>query len=194
KRSLGLKDDQQIILSIGSLNKTKNHTLLINTFAEIAASNNSWHLYIIGEGEEQQNLEKQILDVKLEQKITLLGSVDHNSISKWLKAADIFVHPSQSEGTPNVLLEAMACGLPVIASKVGGIPELIKDNTEGLLFESNSKDDLKEKLNRLTQDKQLQKILAKNAQKKITTHYSSWKNQAEKLLALYEQLLTSSKK
>lgn len=194
KRSLGLQDDQPIMLSIGSLNKTKNHALLINTFAELAASKNSWHLYIIGEGEEQQSLEKQIIDLKLEQKTTLLGLLDHNSISKWLKAADIFVLPSQSEGTPNALLEAMASGLPVIASKVGGIPELINDNTEGLLFESGSKDDLKEKLNRLIQDKQLQKTLAKNAQQKITTHYGSWRNQAEKLLALYEQLLSSRKK
>ena len=86
----------------------------------------------------------------------------------------------------------MTCGLPVIASKVDGIPELIKDNTEALLFESGSKDDLKEKLNRLIQHKQLQKMLAKNAKQKITTHYGNWKNQAEKLLALYEQLLASS--
>jgi glycosyltransferase involved in cell wall biosynthesis len=193
KKNLELKDDQHIMLSIGSLNKTKNHALLISTFAEIAASKNTWHLYIIGEGEEQQNLEKQIIDSKLEQKITLLGLLDHNSISKWLKAADIFVLPSQKEGTPNVLLEAMACGLPVIASKVGGIPELIQDNTEGLLFESGSKHDLKEKLIRLIQDKQLQKILAKNAKNKITSHFGSWKNQAEKLLALYDQLLSSSK-
>jgi glycosyltransferase involved in cell wall biosynthesis len=194
KKTLGLKSDQNIMLSIGSLNKTKNHALLINTFSEIAASNNTWHLYIIGEGEEQQNLKKQIIDSKMEQNTTLLGLLDHNSISKWLKAADIFVLPSQNEGTPNALLEAMACGLPVIASKVGGVAELIQDNTEGLLFEPGSKNDLKEKLNRLTQDKQLQKMLAKNAQKKISTHYGSWKNQAEKLLALYEQLLSSSKK
>ena len=194
KRSLGLQDDQHIMLSIGSLNKTKNHALLINTFAEIASSKKSWHLYIIGEGEEQQSLEKQIIDLQLEQKVTLLGLLNHNSISKWLKAADIFVLPSQNEGTPNALLEAMACGLPVIASKVGGIPDLIHDNTEGLLFESGSKDDLKEKLNRLIQDKQLQKMLAKNAQKKISTHYDSWENQAKKLLALYEQLLSSRKK
>jgi glycosyltransferase involved in cell wall biosynthesis len=180
------------MLSIGSLNKTKNHALLINTFAEIATSKNTCHLYIIGEGKEQQSLEKQIFDLKLEQKTTLLGLLGHNSISKWLKVTDIFVHPSQNRGTPNVLLEAMTCGLPVIASKVDGIPELIQDNTEALLFESGSKDDLKEKLNRLIQHKQLQKMLAKNAKQKITTHYGNWKNQAEKLLALYEQLLASS--
>ncbi len=194
KRSLGLKDDQPIMLSIGSLNKTKNHALLINTFAEIATSKNSWHLYIIGEGEQQQSLEKQIADLKLKEKVTLLGLLAPDSISQWLKAADIFVHPSQNEGTPNVLLEAMASGLPVVASKVGGIPELIQDNTEGLLFESGSKKELKEKLNRLIQNKQLQKVLAENAPKKISTHYDSWENQAKKLLALYEQLLSSRKK
>jgi glycosyltransferase involved in cell wall biosynthesis len=69
KQNLGLQEDQHVLLSIGSLNKIKNHALLINTFAEIAASESSWHLYIIGDGEEQQSLEKQILDLKLEKKL-----------------------------------------------------------------------------------------------------------------------------
>ena len=67
---------------------------------------------------------------------------------------------------------------------------LIQENIEGLLFESDSKDDLKEKLNKLIKDKQLQELLGKNAKKKIATHYGTWKNQAEKLLALYKQLLS----
>jgi glycosyltransferase involved in cell wall biosynthesis len=191
KNHLNLQAEERIILSIGSLNKTKNHSLLINTFAETAALNNTWRLYIIGEGVERKCLEKQILDLGLNKKVILLGLQNHSSLPQWLNAADIFVLPSQSEGTPNALLEAMACGLPVIASNVGGIPELIQDNIEGLLFESGSKDDLKEKLNRLIQDKGLQKTLAENAGKKITSQYGSWKTQAEKLLSLYEQLLSS---
>ena len=107
-----------------------------------------------------------------------------------MKAADIFILPSRNEGTPNSLLEAMASGLPVIASQVGGIPELIQENIEGLLFKSDSKDDLKEKLNKLIKDNQLQEFLGKNAQKKIATHYGSWENQSEKLLDLYKQLLS----
>ena len=126
----------------------------------------------------------------MEHKIILLGLLDHKSISEWMKAADIFILPSRNEGTPNSLLEAMASGLPVIASKIGGIPELIQENIDGLLFESDSKDDLKEKLNKLIKDNQLQEFLGKNAQKKIATHYDSWENQSEKLLALYRQLLT----
>ena len=82
----------------------------------------------------------------MEQKITLLGLLDHKSISEWMKAADIFILPSRSEGTPNSLLEAMASGLPVIASQVGGIPELIQENIEGLLFKSDSTDDLKKNI------------------------------------------------
>ena len=190
RKHIGIKNDQLILLSIGSLSKNKNHALLINALAEIVTSKISLHLYIIGEGEEQEILKKQIKELKLEQKITLLGLVDHKSISEWMKAADIFILPSRNEGTPNSLLEAMASGLPVIASKIGGIPELIQENIEGLLFESDSKDDLKEKLNKLIKDNQLQEFLGKNAQKKIATQYSSWKNQAEKLLALYKQLIS----
>jgi glycosyltransferase involved in cell wall biosynthesis len=190
RKYLGLKNDQLILLSIGSLNKNKNHTLLINAFSEIVTSKSSLHLYIIGKGEEQVGLKKQIKKLKLEQKITLLGLLDHKSISEWMKAADIFILPSRNEGTPNSLLEAMASGLPVIASQVGGIPELIQENIEGLLFKSDSKDDLKEKLNKLIKDNQLQELLGKNAQKKIATHYGTWENQSKKLLALYKQLLS----
>jgi L-malate glycosyltransferase len=190
RKKLGLKNDQLILLSIGSLNKNKNHALLINAFSEIVASKSPLHLYIIGEGEEQNRLKKQIKELELEQKITLIELLDHKSISEWMKAADIFILPSRNEGTPNSLLEAMASGLPVIASQVGGVPELIQESIEGLLFESDSKDDLKEKLNKLIKDNQLQKLLGKNAQKKIATHYGSWENQAEKLLALYKQLLS----
>jgi glycosyltransferase involved in cell wall biosynthesis len=190
RKKLGLKNDRLILLSIGSLNKNKNHALLINAFSEIVTSKSSLHLYIIGKGKEQNRLKKKIKELKLEQKITLLGLLDHKSISEWLKAADIFILPSQNEGTPNSLLEAMASGLPVIASQVGGIPELIQENIEGLLFKSDSKEDLKEKLYKLIKDNQLQEFLGKNAQKKIATHYDSWKNQSEKLLALYKQLLS----
>jgi glycosyltransferase involved in cell wall biosynthesis len=190
RKYLGLKNDQMILLSIGNLNKNKNHALLINAFAEIVTSKTPLNLYIIGEGEEQDGLKKQIKELKLEHKIILLGLLDHKSISEWMKAADIFILPSRSEGTPNSLLEAMASGLPVIASQVGGIPELIQENIEGLLFESDSKEELKEKLYKLIKDKQLQELLGKNAQKKIATHYSSWENQAEKLLALYKHLLS----
>jgi glycosyltransferase involved in cell wall biosynthesis len=190
RKRIGLKNDQLILLSIGSLNKNKNHALLINALAEMVTSRNSLHLYIIGEGEEQEVLKKQIKELKLEKKITLLGLVDHKSISEWMKATDIFILPSRNEGTPNSLLEAMASGLPVIASKIGGIPELIQENIEGLLFESDSKKDLKEKLNKLIKDNQLQDFLGKNAQKKIAKDYGNWKNQAEKLSALYKKLLS----
>jgi glycosyltransferase involved in cell wall biosynthesis len=139
----------------------------INAFAEIVTEKSTLHLYIIGEGVEQDGLKSKIQKLKLEQKITLLGLLDHKSISEWMKAADIFILPSRNEGTPNSLLEAMASGLPVIASQVGGIPELIHENIEGLLFESNSKDDLKDKLKILIKDNQLQEFLGTNAQKKI---------------------------
>jgi glycosyltransferase involved in cell wall biosynthesis len=190
RKNLGLYNEQLILLSIGSLNKNKNHALLINAFAEIVTSKSSLHLYIIGEGKEQDLLKKQIKELKLEQKITLLKLLDHKSISEWMKAADIFILSSRNEGTPNSLLEAMASGLPVIASKVGGIPELIQENIEGLLFKSDSKDDLKEKLYKLIKDNQLQQLLGRNAQKKIATHYGSWENQSEKILALYKKLLS----
>lgn len=192
RKKLNLDNSERILLSVGSLNKNKAHALLINAFAEMTKTNSLWSLYIVGEGEERMNLEKQILDLELGQKVRLLGFQDHNSLLQWLNSADIFVLPSLSEGTPNALLEAMSCGLPVVASKVGGIPDLVQHEKEGLLFEPGSKDDLKEKLERLIGDREFQIALGKNACEKVTTQYGSWKNQAEKLLSMYQQLLSSS--
>ncbi|MEK9628944.1 MAG: glycosyltransferase [Nitrospinota bacterium] len=194
KRNLNLNINDKILISTGSLNKNKNHSLLVDAFKEISPAHESWRLFIVGDGEERLALEKQIERSGVSERVKLLGFQDHQTLCKWLNAADIFVLPSRNEGTPNALLEAMACGLPVIASKVGGIPELIQDNVEGLLFDPNSKTDLMEKLGKLTHDKELQISLGEAGARKVNHQYGNWKAQAEKLLSLYRKILSDSQK
>lgn len=189
RSQLGLPEDGIIILSIGSLTKNKGHHYLIQAFSQLAQERKDIHLRIVGGGEEYQSLINQIERLELAEKVTLAGHADHEAISKWLNAADIFVLPSMREGTPNTLLEAMASGLPVIASATGGISDVIDEGSCGMLISPASVEELKNKLRQLISSDNLRDRLGKNARLKIEADYGSWQTQAGKLYSVYQELL-----
>ena len=121
------------IVTVGRLNKQKNHLLLIEAFSKIANKYPEYKLTIWGEGKERPVLEKNIRDMELENKVLLPGSTD-NVFQKIYNAA-MFVLPSDFEGMPNALMEAMALGLPCISTNCpcGGPKDLIKDMENGML-------------------------------------------------------------
>jgi glycosyltransferase involved in cell wall biosynthesis len=116
--------------TIAELHPNKNLTLLIEAVSKIPDAK----LCIIGEGEQRSLLEKQIKNLKLGEQILLTGFVEN--AREYLNAFDIFILPSMKEGLPYVLLEAGLSGLPVIASRVGGIPDIIEDGITGTLVNS----------------------------------------------------------
>lgn len=125
RHQLGLPEDRDILLYVGNLKQEKGCVDLIDAFAMISKRNQKLHLYYIGTGREESTLSARILDEGLETKVTFLGSLGHDKLSAWVNAATILALPSYNEGVPNVLLEAMACGTPVVATEVGGIPEIV---------------------------------------------------------------------
>jgi glycosyltransferase involved in cell wall biosynthesis len=98
----------------------------------------------------------------IREKILLKGFVENNRIPGLMKSSDVFVLPSLSEGVPNVLLEAMAVGLPIIATSVGGVPELISDEENGFLVQPRSSKQLAEKILLLLNDKSLHNHISQN--------------------------------
>ena len=106
-----------------------------------------------------------------------------------MQAADVLVLPSHSEGRPNVVLEAQACGLPVVATRVGGTPELIRDGKTGLLVEPGAVAPLREALEALWKDGSLQRRMGEQARKHIETGEHSWEQSANALHALYRDVL-----
>lgn len=120
------------LITVGSLVKGKGFDLLIKAFAQ--AKMNNWQLFIVGEGEEHHALQSQIDQLGLQSQIKLLGIKTKQEIIELLHNSDVFVLPSRNENFSVAVLEALACGLPVIASLCGGIRECI-DETNGLLFE-----------------------------------------------------------
>ncbi len=128
-------------------------------------------LTIIGSGHLEAELKLKTKRLKLEARIDFLGEVPNSDISPYLNKADIFVRPSLSEGQGISFIEAMAAGLPVIATPVGGIPDFLKDGETGLFCEVNNPKSIAEQVERLIADEPLRNKLIANAKKMVEEKY-----------------------
>lgn len=164
-RCIVKKDYSQFnsIIHIGRLEKVKNHKELIDVFKKFIELTNNQNtiLYLIGEGVLFQDIKEYIEKVNLEKRVILCGK--RAECYKELNNADLFVLPSKYEGMPMTIIEAMGTGLPIIASNVGGIPNMIQDGKNGLII--NEKNDFLEKLIRVSEDEILREHLGKEALK-----------------------------
>lgn len=125
------------VLAVGRLQTVKNHELLVRAIALLRQEDQRWHLRILGEGPKRLEIEKLACKLGVHDFVCLPGNVEHDeSLWRQYDAADMFVLPSVSEGTPKVVLEAMARGCPVVASAVSGVPTAVKHGERGLLFPS----------------------------------------------------------
>ncbi|MEK7559837.1 MAG: glycosyltransferase [Patescibacteria group bacterium] len=116
-------------------------------------------LAIIGDGEEKARIEKRVLDENLQDRVKILGFVPQ--ASKYIKAFDIFVLPSLKEGLPYTILEAMNAGVPIVASSVGGIPDLIEHEKSGILTIPANSESIKDALEKITASKQIRNKFAR---------------------------------
>ena len=139
-------------ISVGELHHIKNHAITIDAYAALSDTD-AKHI-IIGGGEEMDYLQKHIEENNLTDTVFLAGAIP--DAAALLKAADIFILPSRSEAFPYVLLEAAHAGLPIIASRVGGIPEVVTNGENGTLIPPNESDALRDALQALLDDSALQ--------------------------------------
>jgi glycosyltransferase involved in cell wall biosynthesis len=146
RKKLNLKKIEKIILFVGRLHPVKGIQYLIDAMVSIEKYDKNAKLLIIGDGEERYNLESYVNKRKLKDSITFIGELPHSELPQYFAASDIFVLPSLSEGFPNVLLEAMASGLPIIATNVGGVPDIIQENINGFLVEPQNPNEIGKKL------------------------------------------------
>ncbi len=139
------RDNLFRIISTGSLIKTKRMDLLIDAFYKAFSKNINIHLYIFGDGVEKISLERKIKEYNLEDNIRLMGLQTRNVIAEYLQNSDCFVLASQSETFGVAYIEALAVGVPVIATKCGG-PEDFINNSNGILVEVDDVESLSEAL------------------------------------------------
>jgi glycosyltransferase involved in cell wall biosynthesis len=152
--------DSQWIGSIAELHPIKQQSILIKSMAELIKKYPTLKLILIGEGSERKNLENLITKLQLSESVFLLGAI--SEAARVLKAFDIFALSSKSEAYGYVIHEAGLAQLPIVATRVGGIPEIITENISGLLVSPNSTTEFCMALDRLISNEDLQKTLAAN--------------------------------
>jgi glycosyltransferase involved in cell wall biosynthesis len=163
------------ILAVGRLSYQKAPEVLVKAAAELATLGRH-HIFvmIVGEGEDRKRLEKLILDLRLSNCVKLLG-IRHDVIGL-MKASDIFVMPSRFEGLSIAMIEAMACGLPIIASDVPGLTTFIKHGHNGLLFPVEDPNTLAKLIVKLAEDRNLRMKLSHQAREFFEIEYDMRKN------------------
>jgi glycosyltransferase involved in cell wall biosynthesis len=169
---------------IGRLHKEKGALELVQSLPLLTIDRDI-HAIMVGDGKLRDRIEMILDRDKIQDKVTLLRWVANKEIPCYLNDMKVLVVPSYSEGLPNIILEAMACGTPVLATPVGGIPEVIKDGETGFIMEDNSPECIAENIVRALNCPALERI-ATNAHKIIEKDYTY-----ESSLERYQNMLTT---
>jgi glycosyltransferase involved in cell wall biosynthesis len=132
RRTLGIPEDHRLLLFVGNLKEAKGPGIFVEALGHLIRNGAAASGCLVGEGPYQAVVEEKIQTYRLGERIRLVGRVEHDEMPTWYAAADAVCLPSLMEGVPNVVLEALACGRPVVATEVGGISEVM-DGTCGVL-------------------------------------------------------------
>ncbi|MFO7992134.1 MAG: glycosyltransferase [Thermoplasmata archaeon] len=160
-------DGEVKVLYAGRLHELKGLNYLIRAFSRVRKKYPGAELLIVGGGALKDELEEWAVKEGVDEDVKFTGEVEHSELIKYYQSSDIFVLPSLSEGLSNVIMEAMACGLPVIATDVGGNPELVKHERGGLIVNAKDIPSLQRSLGRLLDDPELRGKMGKFNRKYI---------------------------
>jgi glycosyltransferase involved in cell wall biosynthesis len=180
----GLSVRDRTILSVGRLSREKDHIALLEAFAGLAVP--ATRLLIVGEGPERARIEAGISRLGIGERVILTGQ--QSSAMPFYAVADLAVLPSRSEGSPNALLEAMAAGVPAVATRVGGVPEIACDGETALLVPAGETGALRTAMGRLLEDAGLSERLASAARQLVEREYTP-RSRAQRLAAFYRGVL-----
>lgn len=170
------------IVCVGTLHEVKGQVHLINACARLAAAGVPFICHFVGEGPDRQMLEDSIAARDLDGRVELAGTMNREALAGLLATSDVLVAPSvptaqgKREGIPVVLMEAMSSGLPVVASRLSGIPELVEDGISGLLAEPGDDRALADALMRLQADPALRDRLADAGRRKVLAEFDIRRN------------------
>jgi glycosyltransferase involved in cell wall biosynthesis len=184
KEELGIKEGDKIIISLSRLAMKNAMNDLIDSLQYLPEN---YKLIICGTGPLENKLKLQVMVSKLENRVKFIGLVDYKELYKYLNIADVFCRPSLSEGLGNVFLEAMAAQVPVVATKVGGIPDFLEDQETGLFCEVKNHQSIAEKIRLLIEDNELRNRVVQNGYQMVIESYS-WKSISKKMNNIFNKL------
>jgi glycosyltransferase involved in cell wall biosynthesis len=185
---LGIGETEKVVLAVGRLSREKGHHDLIQGFKRLRETNPalSVKLVIVGDGPERSRLETAVESFGVKGLVVFAGHV--SDVQPFYGLADVFALPSHSEGSPNVLLEAMAANVPIVATAVGGVPEIVSHNESALLVPSNDPPALALAITRMTTDRELARRLTANATSLVASRFAP-EHWARSLIELYAGVL-----
>lgn len=189
RNTLGLREERPFALYVGGLIQRKGVATLIDALAHDALAGHALDVYIAGEGPELHALKALASTRGVDGRVHFLGKVPKDRVHLWICAADTLVLPSFSEGRPNVVLEALASGTPVIATSVNGTAELITDGENGLLFTPGDVEGLATCLKSLLTNPALAQTLAAGGPETIANRGLLWSTHGRRLSAIYLEIL-----
>lgn len=185
RAAFGVTDGRVLLGACGRLSEEKGFDLLISAVSNLAKQGMDVGLIIVGEGHLREQLQHQIDDAGMQDRITLAGFL--SDPRQLYRAIDLFVLSSLREGLPNVVLEAMASGRPVLTTKVNGIPRLVTDNENGLIIDCGSTDQIESGLKRLISAPDLAKALAAAGRRTVEQQFS-FRKRLERMVQVYDNL------
>lgn len=160
-------DSNTVFVSTGTLYHIKNHKLLIDAFSIVHRNNPNTTLRIIGDGELRSDLVAQVKSLNLENVVKFEGN--QSDVTRYLNMSDVYCCSSKVEGLPIAVLEAMACGLPVITTPAGGVVDIVKEGVNGFVIKAN-KELLAEKMSLIANDSQLLRKMGKKSRELALEH------------------------
>jgi glycosyltransferase involved in cell wall biosynthesis len=184
RAELGLKQGELMLLTVGRLTIQKGHTVLLDAIAQLAAKATTAKFFFAGDGPQKENLTKQVTQLGISERVAFLGV--RNDIGQLLSAADVFVQPSLWEGLSLALLEALFAGLPVIATMVEGVVDVVEDGKSALLVKTGDAHELAKAIEQLIADEPLRRKLAVAGNERAKAKYS-----IDTMCGAYEKLFQS---
>jgi glycosyltransferase involved in cell wall biosynthesis len=172
RRRVGVEEGARMVLAVGRLSKEKAQIDLLHAFKRLsdAHSEINARLVIVGDGPEREPLEETAASLGISDGVAFTGQV--KNVEVYYAAADVLANPSHSDGSPYVLLEAMATGLPIVATAVGGVPEMIENNETALLVPASDPQAMADAIARILNDEKLAAQLAENAGELVSSRFS----------------------
>lgn len=186
RSQMGIAEDATAILILASLVRRKGQHYMLDALASphLRSYGRSLRLILAGEGPTRAKLENQCVRLGLVEQVVFVGRVPHDEVPAVLSAADIVALPSDDEGMPLSLLEAMAAGRPVVGTQVGAVPEIVEDRISGLLVRPGSPDALARAVAELIRDPQTARRMGALGREHVLAHYDQ-----RTMVAAYERVL-----
>lgn len=184
--ALAMRKDRPVVAAVGRLIARKRVDWMIAAVARMARDGAPCDLWIVGEGPERSRLERLVEQTGLRENVRFWGL--REDVPGILKCADVFLHCARTEGLPNALQEAMACGLPIVAPRTSGVPEVVADGHEGVLYGVDNQEECFAALRRLLDDGELRKRMGRAALARAAQNFRP-EDMARAMLSFYESVL-----